>query len=114
MTRKGVLDTIRPLLSPLPKSSVRDRDQCPLNQWRMAPVNEQGVREVEGGGGGLSKPTGWPALAVSTNIAAEGAFIALCANRVTAASLHKPPPQDTFLYRLYLCSPFPLKFWLSY
>lgn len=77
-------------------------------------MNEQGVREVEGGGGGLSKPTGWPALAVSTNIAAEGAFIALCANRVTAASLHKPPPQDTFLYRLYLCSPFPLKFWLSY
>lgn len=43
-------------------------------------------------GGGLSKPTGWPTLAVSTNILAEAAFIALCANRVTAASLHKPPP----------------------
>lgn len=68
-------------------------------------MNEQGVRKVEGGGGGLSKPTGWPALAVSTNIAAEGAFIALCANRVTAASLHKPPlppPGHLFMPPLFM------------
>lgn len=81
---------------------------------------EDGASEWTGGEGGggwwwRSVKADWVACACGQyKYRRWGRFYRFVCQQGDSSLPTQTSPQDTFLYRLYLCLPFPLKFWLSY